>query len=237
MALSLVVAASASQLNAQVYETDFSGFTAGNEFLKDFNISLGGDSFPTNFKEVDFEQWGMTNNGNDFAGGVAQPQTSGGTNNLKMMGVFLDPARFSGAGQYTISFDLTGDASGNNAYRAYVFAGSGYDLTGTTNNRLDLSLSSGGFGGWSGLTADGDGTAIASQLVERILDTEASTAGTSEISIDFTYDGSSAIAFAVGGYNNASTIDNFSVVPESGFYGSLAGMMALCFVLARRRHQ
>lgn len=219
---------------AAIYATDFSGFAAGTDYKKDFSVAYGGIDPGANVKLVTSGQWGITTNGNDFAGGIARPQQNPATN-VKMAGLFLDPSLFSGAGTYTVSFDLTGDAGGNAAYRAYVFSGSGYDLSGSEDKRLTLSLSSGGFGGYTGLTATGAGVS-ASQLVMVDLGTEASTAGTSAISFDFTYDGTSAIAISIGGYNNAATFDNFTVVPEPAAFALLAGIATLGLVMYRRRH-
>lgn len=217
----LAVLTLASQLSAKTaaYETDFSGLISDIDYQKCFGITLGGDSVPADFKVADFNLWGITINGNDFSGGFARPQKRPATN-VKMMGVFLDPGLFDGPGRYTINFDLTSDPDGDPAFRAFVFEGSGYDLKWASEDRIDLSLSAPGFLVYVGLTAEGD--AVARELAAAILDFEA-TAGTvdkpetSAISIKFTYDGSSTIAFSVGGYNNASTINNFKVVKESGF--------------------
>lgn len=223
----------ASTSVASIYVTDFTGYTAGNEFVKDFNIHFGGQNPGVNFKAVSSGQWGITGNSNDFADDNLRPQNNPATN-LKMAGVFLDPSLFAGVGTYTVNFDLTGDTGGNAAYRAYVFAGSGYDLSGTEDKRLNLSLSAGGFGGYSGLTATGTGV-TASQLTMVDISTEATTAGTSPISFTFEYDGSSAIAIAVGGFNNAATIDNFSVVPEPATIAFWAGLGVLGLIAYRRR--
>lgn len=229
--------------SSAIYTTDFTGFKPGEneDFRVDFNVIYGGQDPGVNFSLVDSRQWGITVNGNDFADGIARPQNSPTTlgvgnnaNNIKMAGLFLDPSLFPGAGSYTVSFDLTGDENGNAAYRAYVFAGSGYDLTGTEDKRLNLSLSAGGFAGYTGLTATGTGV-LASQLLMVDISTQATTAGPSTISFDFTYDGSSAVAVAIGGYNNAATFDNFTVIPEPATYALLAGLVTLGLVIYRRK--
>lgn len=210
------------------YTTDFEGFTSGinNDYLKDFNVAYGSSDggasvLNTKFLNETLTQWGITANGNDFADGVVRPQNSPATlgegnnaNNVKMAGLFLDPVLFSGAGDYTITFDITGDPLGNATYRAYVFEGSGYDFDENGDDYLSLSLSSDGFDGdpgYTGLTAAGTGTA--SELVMQDISELAVDPATNTVSITFSYDGSSAIAFAVGGYNNASVVDNFSIAP------------------------
>lgn len=212
----LAVLTLASQLSAETaaYETDFSGLTAEVDFKESFGIALGGSTPSVDFKTVDFGQWGITVNGNNFDGGFARPQKRPATN-VKMVGVFLAPGEFSGPGKYTIQFDLTGDPEGDSAFRAYVFEVSGYKAF---EDRIDLSLAAPGFEAYSGATAQGD--AVVRQLAAVVLDLEA-TAGTlakpetSVISTDFNYNGSSAIAFSAGGYNNAAIIDNFKVFKKS----------------------
>lgn len=207
------------------YSTGFEGFTGGvnDDYQTDFNVAYGSSDggaavANTKFLNETLVQWGITSSGNDFAAGQLQPQQSPATldganaNNVKMGGLFLDPSLFSGAGDYTITFDIEGDALGNESYRAYVFAGSGYDFDGTGDNYLSLSLSAAGFGGYTGLTAVGTGVS-ASTLVDQDISGLAVEPATNTVSITFTYDGTSAIAFAVGGYNNAATIDNLSIAP------------------------
>lgn len=195
------------------YSTDFEGFTINTDFVKDFSVALGSSDLGlpvANTKFAESTQWGITSNGNDFTAGLLRPQANP-ANNVKMAGLFLDPALFSGAGQYTITFDITGDPQGNESYRAYVFAGSGYDFDDTGDDYLSLSLSGNGFVSYTGLTAVG--AATASELLMQDLSAFAVEPATNSVSITFTYDGSSAIAFAVGGFNNAALIDNFSIAP------------------------
>lgn len=229
-----------------VFQEDFESFTAGTEYKKDFNVSLGGNTFPDNYKEVSYGQWGITNNGNDFSDGVLQPQTGGDTaTNLKMAGVFLEGSDvFSpGNGTYTVSFEMTGDTDpdSHSAAQAFVFGGSGVDFSGDTNDQLDLELSTGGFGGYNGLQADEDlvdGSDVsAAQLGNLDFGNQAVEAGTQVLSFDFTYSGEESIAFAVGGYDNGFQVDNLAIttVPEPSTYAALFGIGALVLVLARRR--
>ena len=54
------------------------------------------------------------------------------------------------------------------------------------------------------------------------LGAEATGAATTPVTMTFTWDGSSAIAFSIGGYNNAATFDNFSVAPVTSVSGPVA---------------
>jgi hypothetical protein len=210
---------------SETYATGFEGFTSGvnGDYQKDFNVAYGSSDggasvLNTKFLNETLVQWGITANGNDFAGGEVRPQESpalgeGPANNVKMAGLFLDPALFASAGQYTITFDITGDTLGNPAYRAYVFSSGGafYDFDEVGNDYLSLSLSGDGFETYTGLT-NSAGAPLTTLVMEDISDAAVDSA-TNTVSITFTYDGTSLIAFAVGGYNNASIIDNFSVAP------------------------
>lgn len=244
LAVVTLVAASPAISATTIYSTNFTSFAQPTNFVTDFNIIYGGIDPGANFVKTSSGVWGITTNGNAFATGIVRPQSQTPSNNVKMTGLFLDPSLFAstGAGSYTLSFDLTGSPTGNLAYRAYVFAGSGYDISEATDKRLNLSLSANGFAGYTGLTATGTGVS-ASQLTMQDISTQAQFNGTQSISFTFTYDGTSAIAVAIGGYNNASTFDNFSVttnlsaVPEPSTFAAVAGVAALGLVASRRRRQ
>lgn len=250
LALSLFISMSVSAAEQTVVYTE--SFDPAPESFIEFNMQLGGDPAqrPLNTRIVSYGTWVTTANGafvniGGDNGFVLQPQLAG-RNNGRVGGIFLDPEVFSatGAGTYTLSFDVipTSDAG---AGRLYIGAGSGYDLSGETDAKLTLNLSADGFGVrrptglnvWPALTASGGATAthLITTSTEWILadgtatgefrDTpgiplDITTAAT--LSVDFEYDGISAIAIAFGGYNTDFKVDNLRIsiaVPaDDGFW-------------------
>jgi hypothetical protein len=116
-----------------------------------------------------------------------------------------------------------------------VGAGSGYDLSGETNAKLNLALSAPGFkvrksdgavlwsalSGENGATAthlvttenewiDGDGNPTGTFVETPGVVIDILTANTT-VSIEFEYDGTSAIAIAFAGYNTDYGVDNISI--------------------------
>ena len=233
-----LVAASPAISATTIYSTDFTGFVISTDFVNAPNIIYGGISPGVNFVKANSEIWGKTSGGN-FNSDVAQPNTTANQNH-RFIGLFLDPSLFAstGAGTYSVSFNITGVSGANATYNAFVYAGSGYDLSSAEDKRLNLSLSTAN----APISTTGTGV-TASLLTSRNLSTEATTASQSSVSFDFTYDGTSAIAFAVGGYANGSVIDNFAIttnltaVPEPSSFAALAGLGALGAVALRRRRR
>lgn len=215
----------------------------------EFNLQLGGDPAlrPLNTRIVQPGEWVLTSNGaivdiGGDHGNVLQPQLDD-RNNGRLAGVFLSPSLFAstGAGTYTLTFDvIAGSSSG--AGRVYVGAGSGYDSTGTTNAKLNLNISTAGFGvarpsgqpAWAALTASGGATAshLVTTSTQWILADGTETGEfrdapgapfdvetSATLSVQFEYDGSSTIAIAFGGYNTDYKVDNLSIstaVPDDG---------------------
>jgi len=194
-----------------------------------FNAQLGGNTLAVNHKYLDFGVWARTTNG-------ALVDDGSGTNNVlrahqaditnvRMVGVYIDPALFGSAGTYTLSFDVIGADAG--IANVFIYAGSGYDLTGATDAKLVLSLSAGGFAAYTGLT--GQNGATASQLATANFNPTVSQT----VKLDFVYDGSSAIAVAIGGYNTALLIDNVQVIPEPATLGLFVGSSALLLMIRK----
>lgn len=218
-------------------------FDPAPDSFTEFNIQLGGDPDlrPTNTRIVDKGVWGLTAFGRivDIGGdngNVLQPQELG-RNNSRIAGVFLDPAHFAatGAGTYTLSFDVIPTSNAGSA-RVYVGAGSGYDLSGDTDARLNLSLAADGFGVrrptgliiWPALTASNGATAthLITTPTEWILADGTETGEFRDtpgapfdiqteatLAIDFEYDGTSTLVIAFGGYNTDFQIDNITIAP------------------------
>lgn len=236
LAIASILVASPVVATTTIYSTSFTGFAAPTNFVTNFNIVYGGTAPTMNHTKVGSAVWGITAAGNGFADGVARPSSTGNANH-RFTGLFLDPSLFAstGAGTYTISFDITGVVGANTTYNAFVYAGSGYDLSGDTDKRINLALNTAN----APISATGEGV-VASLLTSRNLSTEATSAATTTVSFDFTYDGTSAIAFAIGGFSNGSVIDNFAVtttIPEPSSYALLAGVGGLGLAALRRRRR
>jgi hypothetical protein len=164
-------------------------------------------------------------NGNGLSSiGEARPMDWRGTN-ARAVAVVLDPALFAatGAGTYTVSFDVKGDAEGNppNATRYFLDLVSGYDLSGSGSAGLLVDVTHNGWGdillgvGNSPFAANGSTTVV--PTAEGAFD--ATVDGT--ISFNFEYDGTSAVAFAVATYNNNYAMDNVTVsvaVPDLSWW-------------------
>lgn len=237
LAVVTLVAASPAISATTIYSTNFTSFAQPTNFVTDFNLIYGGIDPGANFVKAGSGVWGITVAGNAFAGGVARPLLTT-NNNHRFAGLFLDPTLFAstGAGTYTVSFDITGVAGANTTYNAFVYEGSGYDLSGATDKRLNLALNSAN----APITTTGAGV-TASLVTSKSLSTEATTAATQSVSFSFTYNGTSAIAIAIGGFANGSTFDNLSVttnlsaVPEPSTFAAFAGVAALGLAASSRR--
>jgi hypothetical protein len=222
-------------------------FDPAPETLTDFNMQLGGNPElkPINTKIFALDQWGLTSNGSitDIGGSngnVLQPQLDD-KNNGRLSGIFIDPAKFAatGAGTYRMTFDVIAGSSPG-AGRVYVGAGSGYDLSGATDAKLNLAIAANGFGvvratgeitwpaltGLNGATAEhlittstewilGDGTPTGQFRDAPGAPFDVETSAT--LFVDFDYDGTSAVVIAFGGYNTDVKIDNITIeAPGSG---------------------
>jgi hypothetical protein len=186
--------------------------------VTNFSMALGGlydtNGINSNLTEIvyDFEIWGFTSNASFQAiggtnGNVLQPQQDT-KNNFRMAGTFIDPTNFNGvAGGYAINFDIIGADPGRG--QVYVGQGSGYDLSGTTSNAIELDLASGGFATYGGLTA------VGSAQVETLVNVELDEQTSANKTFLFQYDGSSALAIAFGGYNTGMQIDNIAIFPTN----------------------
>lgn len=252
---SLLLASFANAQNTVVYSEDFD---PEPDHLIDFNAQIGGDPDlrPNNTKIVELGQWAVTANATfDDIGGdngiVLRPQLEG-KNNGRAAGVILNPSLFSatGAGTYTLVFDVI-PSSSEGGNRVYVGAGTGYDLSGDTNAKLNLALSTPGFkvrkndGAilWSALSGengattthlvttedewvDGDGNSTGVFVETPGVVIDILTAAT--VSVDFEYDGTSAIAIAFAGYNTDYGVDNIRIeTKDSGGNDDMWGGFAI----------
>ena len=163
-----------------------------------------------------------------IANGVLSVNTTSG---FRGVGIILDPASFVGVGTYDFTFDITAfNDNGNteNSVVANIFEGSGYDL-GDNGDALRLDSQLG--------TLVGLGSATASQIASQEY-----TAAANAVTLQFDYDGSSAVAIFLGIQTDdfpfpSAQFDNFSVstsaVPEPSSLLYLSVLPG--FLLLRKR--
>jgi hypothetical protein len=202
----------------------------------------------------DFSTTSITSRGNPYVGGwfhdaqisfqqwtgATEASISGGglnvhtTNQTRSAGIVLSPELFDGAGEYILKFDLSSySGSSNNSAVATVWAGSGYDLGGTTGNAITVDTYT------ASLLAVGSAEVF--QLAAMTL-----TAASTDNQISFSYDGTSAVAVFLGTTTAgwpfpAATYDNVSVskivsmpIPEPSA-GVLIGAGMISLLRMRRR--
>lgn len=205
-----------------IYEQNFNSLTLANKP----NPYLGG----WYGSPVAFGEWVRSGTSVTVTGGTAQVSSD---SNFRSAAVFLAPNLFPSAGQYRLTVELlsfAGDAVKDTA-TVGVWKGSGYDLTNSSANALVLNTQSG--------AVQALGTAVASSLGVATISTPGTTTRTMQI--DFTHDGTSAIAIFLGVTNTdwpfpTATYDNLQItqVPEAGTLSAVA-LAGLLGVLRRRR--
>lgn len=171
--------------------------------------------------------------------GVARPQAGRGTNG-RAASVIFSGGLFANGVEYTVSFDVIGDASGDNSGRYWLAEVFGYGALASGNTILIDGTQASWGGGVKPFTKAG--TASVNYLVDSasngVLITGENTAATTPVSFTFTYNGTNSpdIGFAVGTYNNIFAIDNFQItgVPEASSSALLA-LGALGLASRRRR--
>jgi len=174
-------------------------------------------------------------NGNSISSvGMARIQDERGTN-ARATSVIYSGSLFTAGVEYTVSFDVIGDPSGNDAGRYWLAAVSGYDNSGSNYIRVD-----GTWNGWN--TAKpfaAFGSASVSYLADSIdngvLLSGENVVGTTPVSFNFTYT-TGDIAFSAGTYNNVYGISDFSIIPEPSSLGLLLiGAMIFMPLYFRRK--
>jgi predicted esterase len=154
-----------------------------------------------------------TNNKIDSTG-LARPQTARG-NNSRALSIILDGSPFAAGVEYTVTFDVIGDADGGNAGRYWLALVNGHDA----DDGILIDGTHNGWGSGAGypkpFTASGAGNAIINYLQDSasngVLINGENSSGTTQVSFTFIHDGVSDVAFAVGTYGNIFAIDNVSI--------------------------
>jgi PEP-CTERM motif len=170
----------------------------------------------------------------------ARPQAGRGTNGRAVSVIFAG-GLFTNGVEYTVSFDVIGDASGDDNGRYWLAEVFGYGNL-ASGNTIGIDGTQNGWGTGAGtpkpFTKAGTATVnfLADSASNGVLLTGENAAGTTSVSFNFTYDGTNSpdIAFAVGTYNNIFALDNFQIVPEPSSLALLA-MGALGLASRRRR--
>jgi predicted esterase len=146
--------------------------------------------------------------------GLARPQSARG-NNSRALSIILDGSPFASGVEYTVSFDVIGDADGGNSGRYWLALISGHDA----DDGILIDGTHNGWGSGAGFpkpfTASGNGNATINYLEDSasngVLISGENSAGTTAVSFTFIHDGVSDVAFAVGTYSNLFAIDNVSI--------------------------
>jgi len=151
---------------------------------------------------VAFGEWVKGDWNVQASGGALQVSTTGG---FRGAAVLLSPALFKEAGSYTLSFDISNySGESNNSASVSIWSGKGYDLTNSSANALILDAQN------NQLRTEGSASSV--KLAS------ANPVANGSYSINFTYDGTSAVALFLGATTNgwpfpSLTYDNVSVAP------------------------
>ena len=165
------------------------------------------------------------------------------SSNARAISVIFNPSLFTAGTQYTLAFDVIGQTSTSNTGRFWLAELSGYGAGGSV-----LTNVAPGTGTWATNTSPftSSGSAMVSYLggmaSTGVTISGENTTGTTSTTLNFTYSAGTAIAFAVGTYDNIFSIDNVSItaisaVPEPSTYALFAGAAALSLAIYRRRRR
>lgn len=177
-----------------------------------------------------------------ITGGVANVRTAVASN-ARAVSVIFAPSLFTAGTEYTVSFDVIGQTSASDTGRFWLAALSGYNSTNSILTNVAPS------GTWATATSPYSANLGSPQISflggmasTGTLLTGENVSGTSTTSFNFTYTAGTAIAFAVGTYDNVLAIDNFQIataaaIPEPSTYALFAGAAALALALYRRNRR
>lgn len=218
-----------------IYYEDFSGSFAT---VDSNSLVFGGSASNSGHRTLGFNQFGgqtTLTNLSAIGGTLGIASTS---TNRRGVSLILDPTIFTpGAGDYRVSFDVSNYTAGSGASPAGVFllyAASGYNIAPANNGNARVVVNASTAAG-TPLSMFGSAGASINGLVDN------SVNGNGSVSVDFTYDGSSAIGLLVGSnFGTSYQIDNLTVqtasVPEPNSL-LLISSLGLATVAVRRRRR
>lgn len=162
-----------------------------------------------------------SSNGNAISSiGQGRPQDQRGTN-ARALSIILNGSLFTSGVEYTVSFDVVGDAFGGNAGRYWLALVSGIDA----DDGVLIDGTQNGWGAGAGTPKPFSASGLGNTSIDYVVDSGSNgvlingedSAGTTPVSFTFIHDGVSDVAFAVGTYNNIFAIDNVQIEdPNAG---------------------
>jgi len=212
----IIALLSTSSAHAAIY---FDDFTSGS-VTDEANGYIGGFYSP----HWDFDQWyGVSNEAFISNGSLSVSSTSG----LRGAFILFEPDLFiDGAGEYAVTVNVSGDFSALDPAVVRVWSGSGYDLSNDSADAIEVKPQGGIF--------EAKGNATVSDL-GRLEMTESGT-----FSLQFTYDGTSAIGVFLGAETNGwpfPEVDynsmTLALIPEPS--SALLACFSLTALLTRRK--
>ncbi len=175
---------------------------------------------------------------NVSSSGVAKIRNNA-SGNPRAIAVIFDSSSFIAGTEYTLSFDVIGTSLGDDSGRFWLAEVSG--ISGSNSVITNVAQGS----AWSSAakpftTTSASLNFLADSASNGYLLSGENTDTTTKTTFNFTYTAGTALAFAVGTYNNQFAIDNFSIaeavsVPEPTTYALVLGVAALGIVAYRRR--
>jgi hypothetical protein len=201
------------------------------DFTTEPPVARNSDSFVTfsgdSSEELEFGQWTTYNA--SVSEGELRVAPAAGT--WRGATIVLDPSLFSGlSGDYSLEFDVTTDAILSGGYASVtIYAASGYSSA-STDDHVIVDNYDTSAGTSFGVYPRGSGATV----VE--LATVSYTADATGQSLDFTYDGTSAIFLEFASKDGGlTTFDNLAIIPEPSSAALLLGLTGLALVMRRRR--
>ena len=245
--LSFTTAQAATTLAPNFYSEDFGTSVTPDDpdLVQDFRQQIGTGTLVSSHSALDYTQFavqGDTGFSTDTGVLHLDSNTGGGTaaTRMRSASVWIDTSTFT-AGSFSVSFVVTNFTDGPGGDVAFnVFEGSGLD-TGYITFRTGQNNGSGAF---PSVTNTANGAPATFALIATPVTTIAGN-GNVSVAFELTEAGTAGDYQALswtqsrglpaGGVSDTLDIDNINVVPEPGTYALIGGMLALSYVMLRRR--